>query len=429
MNEQISSSTTQLHRPTTQDRTAWCTYWQTIGQEWRTEPEIDEKRQIYLEKCRSIIPNINQNIYPFKGVKLSRADVEWMLATHENGLGPINWVDRLQRNRQGLDLRGADLRQVDLSCLPLACMRGGLTSEEWQTATIEQYSEARMHLEKAYLSKTRLEGATLYGVHLDQANLRGAHLEKADLSWSHLERSILSTAHLEGADLRGAYFDTATNLEKVLLGDEQHGFVLLLDVHWSGVNLSGVDWAQMKMLGDERKARQKKKLDGKVKDKSMRLDEYEKAIRANRQLAVVLQTQGLDEIASHFIYRSQILRRWLLWQRRKFGRYLFSLFLDVLAGYGYKPVRSLIAYLIVLLGFAIAYYSLGLTIGPHLTPIGALIFSISSFHGRGFFPGSSPGGSIALDDPMAGLAALEAIAGLLIEISFIATFTQRFFGK
>ena len=268
MNEQTSSAATQLHRPTTQDRTAWCTYWQAKGQEWRTEPEIDEKRQIYLEKCRSIIPNINQNIYPFKEVKLSRADVEWLLATHENGLGPVNWVDRLQRNRQGLDLRGADLRQVDLSCLPLAGMCGGLTSEEWQTATIEQYTAARMHLEKAYLSKTRLEGATLYGVHLDQANLRGAHLEKADLSWSHLERSILSTAHLEGADLRGAYFDTVTNLEKVLLGDEQHGFVLLLDVHWSGVNLSVVDWAQMKMLGDERKARQKKKLDGKVKDKS-----------------------------------------------------------------------------------------------------------------------------------------------------------------
>jgi len=30
---------------------------------------------------------------------------------------------------------------------------------------------------------------------------------------------------------------------------------------------------------------------------------------------------------------------------------------------------------------------------------------------------------------MAGLAAIEAVIGLLIEISFIATFTQRFFGS
>ncbi len=32
-------------------------------------------------------------------------------------------------------------------------------------------------------------------------------------------------------------------------------------------------------------------------------------------------------------------------------------------------------------------------------------------------------------DPVAILAAIEAIIGLLIEISFIATFTQRFFGS
>ena len=41
---------------------------------------------------------------------------------------------------------------------------------------------------------------------------------------------------------------------------------------------------------------------------------------------------------------------------------------------------------------------------------------------------SFPGG-IPLDDPITVTAALEAIVGLTIEISFIATFTQRFFGK
>jgi hypothetical protein len=49
---------------------------------------------------------------------------------------------------------------------------------------------------------------------------------------------------------------------------------------------------------------------------------------------------------------------------------------------------------------------------------------MSSFHGRGFF---NP--SITLGDTNAQLATLEAFVGLLIEISFIATFTQRFFGR
>jgi hypothetical protein len=44
-------------------------------------------------------------------------------------------------------------------------------------------------------------------------------------------------------------------------------------------------------------------------------------------------------------------------------------------------------------------------------------------HGRGFFQPVQ-----SLGNPVAILAAAEAIIGLLIEISFIATFTQRFFG-
>jgi hypothetical protein len=53
----------------------------------------------------------------------------------------------------------------------------------------------------------------------------------------------------------------------------------------------------------------------------------------------------------------------------------------------------------------------------------ALILSVSSFHGRGFFQPLQ-----SLGDPVAALAAIEAVIGLFIEISFIATFTQRYFG-
>ncbi|HLJ32367.1 MAG TPA: pentapeptide repeat-containing protein, partial [Ktedonobacteraceae bacterium] len=91
---------------------------------------------------------------------------------------------------------------------------------------------------------------------------------------------------------------------------------------------------------------------------------------------------------------------------------------------GYKPIRSLIAYVLVILGFAITYFILGNIVGPQLSPLESLVFSLTSFHGRGFFPGG-----IRLDDPLTVVSALEAVVGLTIEISFIATFTQRFFGK
>ena len=51
----------------------------------------------------------------------------------------------------------------------------------------------------------------------------------------------------------------------------------------------------------------------------------------------------------------------------------------------------------------------------------------SVFHGRGFFPGL--GTAASLHNPLVVLAAVEAVIGLFIEISFIATFTQRYFGK
>jgi hypothetical protein len=50
------------------------------------------------------------------------------------------------------------------------------------------------------------------------------------------------------------------------------------------------------------------------------------------------------------------------------------------------------------------------------------VVRLTAFHGRRFFATTFQPG-----DPLAALAAIEGVTGLLIEISFIATFTQRFF--
>ena len=157
-------------------------------------------------------------------------------------------------------------------------------------------------------------------------------------------------------------------------------------------------------------------------------ERFRAAVRANRQLAVVLRAQGLNEPADRFAYRAQVLQRRVLRRSgaRAYGSYLFSWLLDVLAGYGYKPGRTVFAYILTILSFAVIYDVLGLLAGnqPAMSPLYALVISILSFHGRGFFPaGFLP------TLPMSVCAACEAIIGLTIEISFIATFTQRYFGK
>lgn len=543
----------------------WQAYWQAVDQPWRSEAEIVIDRQRELTQYRAITPDIAQGIYPFKGIELTRADIEWLLATHENGLGPIDWNDQQQRNRDGLDLRGANLDRADLHGLPLARLRAGLTWEEWLSASLAQRLLAEVHLSEANLSKAHLEGsslrqaclegtnlsqchlqnsdlsgvklassnfrqahlekADLFDAHLEHASLREANLEGANLSLAHLENTDLSLAHLEGADLRKshlnnanlfkahlegtnlmdaylqsaelgvahleganlseahfeganlslahfegknipsidlkrinywiedfpdvlepadlrrAFFDAATNLQSVILGDEKFGFVSVADIRWGNVNLAVVDWTRVKKLGDERIACQMTTSTGTPKLKAFQLDDYHAAVRANRQLAVLMQAQGLNEDATHFAYRAHVLQREVLRRQaflrqigqrqlglrqriRKFLAFFFSLILYLLAGYGYRTWRSLVAYICLISAFAATYFALGTTISSKLTWNEAIIVSITAFHGRGFFFNQFAPGA-----PQATVAAFESILGLLIEIIFIATFTQRYFGK
>ncbi len=396
-------------RPTNDDTEGWEAHWNTQGQPWRTEPEIDVTRQKYLDERRSIKPDIVNGIYPFKDIKLTRADVEWLLATHENGRGPVDWSnEKILHEHKGLDLRGADLRQLNLNGLPLTHLYGGLDQAEREVATEEQMEMAAVHLEGASLKRARLERAVLSNAHLEHADLFRAHLVRANLYGAHLERTNLQQVHLEGAYLL-----------KSTLTDENGIGPRLVRVRWGNADLAVVKWSQMKMLAEDYAAKQKKH-NGKAIDRATRLERYELAVRANRQLAVALQGQGLNEDAARFNYRAQLLQRKVFWYQHNFGQYLFSLLLDLLAGYGYKPGRSFIAYALVISLFATLYELLG----THLAWNEAIVISMTAFHGRGFFPNQFHPG-----DPQALVAAIEAFVGLLIEVTFIATLTQRLFGK
>ena len=568
MQDHPSSSTLPSNTDDSETRKS---YWKEQEQPWRTEPAIDEERQQRLLSYYQGVVDIERGMYPFKGVRLSRADVEWLLAMEEQRgteLSPRDVEGGNQHTSFGLELRGADLSEVNLSDLPLMRLHAGLSLEEGRHATVEQSRAAAANLAKADVSNAQLQGAQLSWVTLDEAVLVEAHLEGADLGKASLKQAILAGAHLEGvdltkahlegatlleaylegavlqgasleganlyeahfegarlagahlegayllgthfegkaiggdelkrlrawmphfpevlpaADLRGIFLNNRTNLDDIHAGNDQYGYIALANVHWGDVNLTVVDWAYLKRLGDETIARPlymeveegaqlgerglparaeravdmllraqevsdvvvsyvtrspsltKKVLERMVREERMQqetqqhleLERFRAAVRANRQLAVVLRTQGLNEAADRFAYRAHVLQKRVLWRSgaRALGSYFFSCFLDMLAGYGYKPGRTVIAYISTILSFAIIYFSLGLLAGyrASISPLYALIISIISFHGRGFFPGG-----FLPTFPMAVFAACEAIIGLTIEISFIATFTQRYFGK
>lgn len=609
MSEQESVQTVTQPNPVPKGYTSWNEYWTNVhSQPWRTEPEIDMERQQYLAERHAVQPDLEQGIYPFKGVKLSRPDIEWLLATHESDgqTGPVWWDEEREKDekyrREGLDLRAADLRGQDLRGLPLTCMRGGLGERLYSYYSVEQRVMAAVHLEDAtlgyimrfpnletgedvdpeqlrpahvegaalghaflrgaHLGAVHLEESYLREVHCERAVLSEAHLERADLLESHLEDAVINGTHFEGArmlfvhmegamtdsmlgtggahfegaditesyligtrlpeshlegvtlhradltkavltaahlenadlwaaqlegaylagaylagadlsgsnlrgadlsnahlegkklnreevallqrwkedfphtlmptDLRGAFLDTSTVLNDIQFGDKSMGFASVADVRWGGVNLAVTSWQgagrrehlKTVVLGDERLARQARDAEDKPKTREMRLSEFEAAARANRQLAIVLREQGLNDQADHFAYRAQGLQREVLLGERRYLSAFGSLFLDLISGYGYRPMRSFIAYIVVILAFAAAYFGLGGSNGQPLSWNEAIVVSMTAFHGRGFFSTVFQPG-----DLLAAVAAGEASLGLLIEIVLIATFTQRFFAR
>lgn len=310
-------------------------HWQQQGQPWRTEPEIDVERQQNLDARRHRIFKEGKFISPLKDFSLSRADIEWLLATHENGQGPVFWNEPGQRERRGLYLSGVDWRGVDLSELPLA-------KADLSNAHLEEAKLVHAHLENATLYDAFLERADLTSAHLQEAILVDAHLQGGSLNSTHLEGTWLAHAHLEGADLSSCFFDVETKLHKVTFYSQKMGGAILADVRWGDVNLAVVDWSVLSILGDEVGADQYKTGDKEL-EQILHLEFLERATRAYRQLSIVLRNQGLNDEANRFAYRAQLMQRIVYRRQKKYWRYLGSLFLDLLTGYGYKPLRSFIA--------------------------------------------------------------------------------------
>jgi Pentapeptide repeats (8 copies) len=310
--------------------------------------------------------NVAAGRAPYEGVRIrTRGELQWVMRQRDWS-GERDAGDDEQPN-----LSGVDLREVNLSHVALR--------------------------------RANLSGAFLRGTNLSHASLRGANL-----SGAYLRRTTLS-----GTNLHYVRMDALTTVTEVVLDTTTR----LGDVVWNSAPLTLVDWSQAPRLGDELAM-------GEAKTGQDRRSASRAAVRAYRQLATALRDQGLNEDADRYAYRAQVLqRRGRLYQGHVL-RWLGSLLLDAIAGYGYRPGRSILAYLLLVSGFAAAYFALGTSAGHPLTWYEALVVSLTAFHGRGFFAQQyAPG------DPQSIIAAVEAVVGLVIEISFIATFTQRYFGK
>jgi len=237
MSEQQQNQVASLQRPTADDREEWKAFWTAQGMLWRTEPEVAEERRQFLAERRSTQPNIQQGIYPFKDIVLGRADLEWLLATHDNGRGPVLWDDESQRQREGLDLRGARLRhsylEPDLTGLPLARTIGGLSLADLNTLPDhlrpQAVEVAAVHFDGIRAWRIDLRGSTLMGAEFVGVEVWDGHFERAFLLWARFRQSRLIGPHFQGADCILATFEQ----------------VQFPGAHFEGASLSSLRTAQV----------------------------------------------------------------------------------------------------------------------------------------------------------------------------------------
>lgn len=332
-------------------------------------------------------------------------------------------------------------------------------------------------------SGANLTACQLQGAHLEEAILGGAILTGVNLQAAYLEGANLDLANCKGADLRDVSLSGESSLNRtlfgigptaapalklqfgvvtyalavvglvlggvvgkavgtgladtifgVLMGGLAGGTVGIMigtirsySVHFA-TSIGGVDWSQCDItqinwdgvtgLGDEYHV-----------ESGDTLALYA-VLKLYRTLAHRLREEGFITASDRLTYRSLIVQRKIRLRESGIVPYLGSWLLGALAGYGYKPLRTLGVYLVTVVTFAAAYYYLAPLSHVSFSLPASLYFSIASFHGRGFFPGAyTATGTLAPDAPIVGLAALEALLGLFVEISFIATFTQRFFAR
>jgi len=393
------------------------------------ESEPNDARQGELEAAYKM--NIEAGNLPYDRVWIrTLGELKWIMQARQwSGSG-----ERLSGGVERPDFRGADFSHTDLRGASL--FFGHFTGAHFIEADLSGAILTGANMTGALLWGTTLRGATLFRANLTDASLTAAVLTLADLGLADLHNALgdhldlreakligtkldgtdLNEADLRGTDLRRCRMDSATVLREVKLSPS----TLVADVVWNGVPLTQVDWGQAKKLGDEQLS----------KDRQQRPDHIEAiaaAARAYRGLSIALRSQGLLREASGYRLREQRLERVRYRAERKFGAWTVSWFLDAVSGYGERPGLIALTYIIVVAGFTGAYWLVTHFLETKLSALTwqeALVLSLTSFHGRGFFPGF-----LSLGDTVAQLGAAEAVIGLLIEIILIATFTRRFLGN
>jgi len=268
--------------------------------------------------------------------------------------------------------------------------------------TVREVLSRSLDLTGASLRHANCRYANFAGATLADTDLEGTDCFRADLSGIDCRHAHLLGTNFSSANLSLARFDSVSSLRDVLLDSQ--------------TKLTRAVWDDTPVTREESGSR--------LADQ---VEFYRDASRVYRSVALALRSLGHYNQAAAYRILERRMERSALLLELKVTSYLGSLVLDLVAGYGEQPGRIFIAYVSVITTFTAGYWWVTNSPRGQSSPLQwyeALVLSLSSFHGRGFFPST-----LSLGDPVAVLAAIEAVIGLFIELTLIATFSRRFLGS
>ena len=338
---------------------------------------------------------------------LTREDVLKLIEEHG---GTAEGLDLSGRNLQGIDLRGVVLDKANLESANLAqsdLQKGAsLRGAHLSSARLNVARLFYANLQEADLGFAKMQGAFLIGAQLQEAYLRGADLTNATLSGANLEGATLSGAELQNTQLEYASLSNA--------------FLYGADLS-KARGLASVKWGKRYMVGEESKGH------------------FAPAAEVYRNLKKWYSESGMYDIAGQFYYREMEVQRKVF----QFGNFLdttaknafelrkpillvraifpkkplpwaWSMLLNILCGYGEKPLRVVLSAIAVVFGLAGIYSASALTFPS------SLYHSAVSFTALGYGLGAS-----TADSWVRALGAFEAFIGVFLIALFLITFVRK----
>ena len=358
------------------------------------------------------------------------AKVKNYLITHKKDKNLAKEKDNIEC---GLDWSEAPLKGWDLSGLKLSTYQ---SRANFQYATLINAYLTKTTLKSAFLSRANLQGADLVGAKLQGADLVGANLQGATLVGATLVGANLVGAKLQEANLVGANLQGATLLGANLAGANLAGANLqganlgnsnLRDAIFDEKTiLTDVDFFQCTLDGSTIKNAYKN-IDKEVIQirTTKKKNNYSRAREIYILLKNYFRREGMYDISGEYFIQEKKMEKILNKKRKKWGKYFLNIFLEIVSGYGERPLNAIICSLIIILGSAHIYWLFNgimatndkVTFGG--TFFESLYFSIVTFATLGY-------GDLI---PKAGffrfIASFESLTGIILTAIFIFIFARK----